>query len=105
MLDEPLVGMDRASRTSLLKLLDDFCHDQNKTIFMISHDIAAMRQTAHRMIYLEETIRFDGPPPISRLRNWPFCEALRMYTVAIITTMPLNTAVEATIRNPAFTIH
>ncbi len=29
-LDEPLVGMDRASRTSLLKLLDDFCHDQNK---------------------------------------------------------------------------
>ena len=28
---------------------------------MISHDITAMRQTAHRIIYLEEGIRFDGP--------------------------------------------
>ena len=34
---------------------------QDKTILMVSHDLAAIRQTAHRMIYLEETIRFDGP--------------------------------------------
>ena len=27
---------------------------------MVSHDLAAIRQTAHRMIYLEESIRFDG---------------------------------------------
>ena len=27
---------------------------------MVSHDLAAIRQTAHRMIYLEETIKFDG---------------------------------------------
>jgi ABC-type Mn2+/Zn2+ transport system ATPase subunit len=27
---------------------------------MVSHDLAAIRQTAHRMIFLEETIRFDG---------------------------------------------
>lgn len=71
LLDEPLVGMDRASRNSLLKLLDGFCHDQNKTILMISHDVAAMRQTAHRLVYLEETIRFDGPPP-----NFPSLEEL-----------------------------
>lgn len=71
LLDEPLVGMDRESRNSLLKLLDSFCHDQNKTILMISHDIAAMRQTAHRLVYLEETIRFDGPPP-----NFPSIEEL-----------------------------
>jgi zinc transport system ATP-binding protein len=64
LLDEPLVGMDRASRSSLLKLLDSFCHKQNKTIVMISHDIAAMLQTAHRLVYLEETIWFDGPPAI-----------------------------------------
>ena len=76
LLDEPMVGMDRASRSALLKLLDDFCHDHNKTILMISHDVAAMRQTAHRMIYLEERIWFDGPPPdfpsleeIARLRG------------------------------------
>lgn len=64
LLDEPLVGMDRASRSSLLKLLDSFCHKQNKTIVMISHDIAAMLQTAHRLVYLEETIWFDGPPAL-----------------------------------------
>lgn len=59
-LDEPLVGIDRDSRNSLLQLLDNLCHDEGKTIFMVSHDLAAMRQTAHRMIFLEETIRYDG---------------------------------------------
>ena len=59
-LDEPLVGIDRKARSSLLKLLDELCHDAGKTILMVSHDLAAIRQTAHRMIYLEETIKFDG---------------------------------------------
>ena len=61
LLDEPLVGIDRESRNSLLKLLDDLCHEQGKTILMVSHDLAAILQTTHRMIYLEESIRFDGP--------------------------------------------
>jgi zinc transport system ATP-binding protein len=61
LLDEPLVGIDREARKTLLKLLDQLCHDENKTILMVSHDLTAMRQTAHRMIFLEETIRFDGP--------------------------------------------
>ena len=73
LLDEPLVGIDRASRNSLLKLLDELCHSQGKTILMISHDMAAIRQTAHRMIYLEETIKFDGPseefPDLEGLAN------------------------------------
>ena len=70
-LDEPLVGIDRESRGSLLKLLDDLCHNAGKTILMVSHDLAAIRQTAHRMIYLEETIKFDGEtskfPELTRL--------------------------------------
>ncbi len=61
LMDEPLVGVDRESRNSLLKLLDNLCHNENKTILMISHDLATIKQTVHRMIYLEETIRFDGP--------------------------------------------
>ena len=61
LLDEPLVGMDRNARNSLLKLLDKLCHDSGKTILMVSHDFTAIRQTAHRMIFLEEKIRFDGP--------------------------------------------
>ena len=60
LLDEPLVGIDRDARNSLLKLLDGLCHNEGKTILMVSHDLAAIRQTAHRMIFLEETIRFDG---------------------------------------------
>ena len=60
LLDEPLVGIDRNARNALLKLLDQLCHDEGKTILMVSHDLAAIRQTAHRMIYLEETIRYDG---------------------------------------------
>jgi zinc transport system ATP-binding protein len=61
LLDEPLVGMDRDSRNALLKLLDQLCHEQGKTILMVSHDFAAMFQSAHRIVFLEETIRFDGP--------------------------------------------
>ena len=61
LLDEPLVGMDREARNSLLKLLDQLCHYAGKTILMVSHDITAIRQTAHRMIFLEEKIWFDGP--------------------------------------------
>ena len=63
LLDEPLVGIDRQTRNDLLKILDDLCHNENKTIIMVSHDLTAIRQTTHRMIYLEETIRFDGTPP------------------------------------------
>ena len=61
LLDEPLVGMDREARNSLLKLLDELCHNAGKTILMVSHDLTAIRQTAHRMIFLEEKIWFDGP--------------------------------------------
>ena len=60
LLDEPLVGIDRDARNSILKLLDQLCHEEGKTILMVSHDLTAIRQTAHRMIYLEERIQFDG---------------------------------------------
>ena len=60
LLDEPLVGIDRDARNQLLKLLDQLCHDAEKTILLVSHDLTAMQQTAHRLVYLEETIRFDG---------------------------------------------
>lgn len=61
LMDEPMVGVDRESRNSIMKLLDNLCHEQNKTIIMISHDLASIKQTVHRMIYLEQNIHFDGP--------------------------------------------
>tara|TARA_B100001027_G_scaffold52734_1_gene35249 strand:- start:2278 stop:3039 length:762 start_codon:yes stop_codon:yes gene_type:complete len=73
LLDEPLVGIDRESRNSLLRLLDQLCHEEGKTILMVSHDLTAIRKTAHRMIFLEESIRFDGPtssfPDLERLAD------------------------------------
>ena len=70
-LDEPMVGIDRDSKNSLLKLLDGLCHEEGKTILMVSHDLTAIRQTAHRMVFLEETIRFDGP-----VKSFPGLEKL-----------------------------
>ena len=60
LLDEPLVGIDRESRNSLLEFLDKLCHESQKTILMVSHDITAIQQASHRMIFLEERIRYDG---------------------------------------------
>ena len=66
-----MVGVDRESRNSIMKLLDGLCHNENKTIVMISHDLSSIKRTVHRMIYLEETIRYDGPtetfPDLSKL--------------------------------------
>ena len=61
LLDEPLVGVDLPSRNSLLKLLDNLCHKENMTVLMVSHDLTAISQAAHRIIYLEGSVRFDGP--------------------------------------------
>jgi len=80
LLDEPLVGIDREARNLLLKLLDGLCHQEGKTILMVSHDLTAIRQSAHRMIFLEETIRYDGPsesfPDLNMLANLRGIEAV-----------------------------
>ena len=60
--DEPLVNVDRSSRNGILKLLDDLCHNENKTLLMVSHDLTAIRQSAHRVIYLDGQIQYDGKP-------------------------------------------
>tara|TARA_B100001113_G_C21067055_1_gene603900 strand:+ start:385 stop:1260 length:876 start_codon:yes stop_codon:yes gene_type:complete len=61
LMDEPMVGVDRESRNSIMQLLDGLCHNENKTIVMISHDLASIKRTVHRMVYLEHKIRYDGP--------------------------------------------
>ena len=61
LMDEPMVGVDNKSRNAIMQLLNELCSEQNKTIVMISHDLASIKQTVHRMIYLEDRIRFDGP--------------------------------------------
>ena len=60
LMDEPMVGVDIESRKSILALLSKLCQEQNKTIIMISHDLASIKKTADRMVYLENEIWFDG---------------------------------------------
>tara|TARA_B000000532_G_scaffold243660_1_gene240365 strand:- start:1556 stop:2422 length:867 start_codon:yes stop_codon:yes gene_type:complete len=60
-LDEPMVGIDRDSKNSLLRLLDSLCHDYGKTILMVSHDISAISQATHNAIYLDGAVLFQGP--------------------------------------------
>ena len=61
LMDDPMVGVDGESRNSIMRLLDGLCHNQSKTIVMISHDLASIKRTVHRMVYLEQKIRYDGP--------------------------------------------
>ena len=75
--------------------LGRFCHDHNKTILMISHDVAAMRQTAHRMIYLGKGFGLTAPRLIFRAwKKSPVYEAFKMFMGAITTTTLPNIAVE-----------
>tara|TARA_B100001248_G_C27356392_1_gene444053 strand:- start:167 stop:1003 length:837 start_codon:yes stop_codon:yes gene_type:complete len=60
LMDEPMVGVDIESRNSLMSLLRKLCDQQNKTIVMISHDLASIKKTVHRMVYLEKQVLFDG---------------------------------------------
>jgi len=60
--DEPLVNVDRNARNGILKLLDKLCHEQEKTLLLVSHDMAAIRQSAHRVVYLDGGIQYDGHP-------------------------------------------
>ena len=53
-----MVGVDGESGNSIMRLLDGLCHNQNKTIVMISHDLASIKRTVHRMVYLEQKIRY-----------------------------------------------
>tara|TARA_B100001996_G_scaffold231476_1_gene178628 strand:- start:75 stop:920 length:846 start_codon:yes stop_codon:yes gene_type:complete len=97
LMDEPMVGVDRESRNSIMKLLDGLCHEQNKTIVMISHDITSIKQTVHRMVYLEEKIRFDGPtvdfPGLSELARLRGIEPNHEETDIVRTKNPDNESI------------
>ncbi len=97
LMDEPMVGVDRESRNSIMKLLNGLCHEQNKTIVMISHDITSIKQTVHRMVYLEEKIRFDGPtvdfPGLSELARLRGIEPNHEETDIVRTKNPDNESI------------
>lgn len=51
-LDEPLAGLDAASRRGLVRLLEDLRRDRDLTILVISHDFAGLEDLCPRTVHL-----------------------------------------------------
>ncbi len=63
-LDEPLAGLDRASRRGLLELLGRMRRDDGLTLVVISHDFEDMELACTRSVEVTDgTARLPGPPP------------------------------------------
>ena len=58
-LDEPLAGVDRASRDDFLRLLDRLCKEEGKTLLMVTHDQTAIHQCTHCAICIDGNVQFD----------------------------------------------
>ncbi len=60
-LDEPTTGVDEHSQTEFYTLLRDL-HAKGTTIIMVSHEVDTVLKLVTRVICLNRTILYDGPP-------------------------------------------
>lgn len=60
-LDEPTTGIDERSQTDFFTILQ-MLQQKNITIIMVSHDIDAVLRQVTRVICLNHTVVYDGPP-------------------------------------------
>lgn len=60
-LDEPTTGVDKASQAEFYTLLKQL-HAEGRTIIMVSHDIDSVVKIVSRVICLNRTVVYDGPP-------------------------------------------
>lgn len=60
-LDEPTTGVDVASQAEFYDLLRRL-HEEGRTIIMVSHDINSVVKRATRVIFIDQTIIYDGLP-------------------------------------------
>lgn len=61
LLDEPTTGIDEASQQEFYSILRSL-QGQGLTIIIVSHDIDAVLNLVTRVICLNQTILYDGPP-------------------------------------------
>ncbi len=58
LLDEPTAGVDAAATQSILELLRKLHQEQNLTILMVNHDLAAVRQFVKSVLWIHQgTVR------------------------------------------------
>lgn len=61
-LDEPGTGLDPKALAELYSLLSDLNRKQGMTILMVSHDMASSVQIANKILHIDKTVQFFGPP-------------------------------------------
>jgi ABC-type Mn2+/Zn2+ transport system ATPase subunit len=61
LLDEPTAGIDAAASQAILDLLRRLHAEQNLTVLMVNHDLAAVRQCAQEVVWLHEGQALQGP--------------------------------------------
>lgn len=60
-LDEPTSALDTSIRDQFYRLISDINKLHNTSVLLISHDIVSSCEYANRIVYLDESIQFDGP--------------------------------------------
>lgn len=61
-LDEPVTGLDPKAVADLYALLKKINEQEKTTILMVSHDIRAAMQIATKVLHMDKTVQFFGPP-------------------------------------------
>jgi zinc transport system ATP-binding protein len=61
MLDEPTTGIDEHSQTAFYDMLGGL-QQQGMTIIMVSHDVDTVLKLVTRVVCLNGTVAYDGPP-------------------------------------------
>ena len=60
LLDEPCAGLDPAMTREFYDILDRLNREKHIAVLMVSHDLEQVRQYAHRVIVMDQTVEFDG---------------------------------------------
>ena len=61
LLDEPLVGVDRASEALIFQVMRDL-RAEGRTVVLVTHDVAAAQEHADRVVLFNRTVVASGRP-------------------------------------------
>jgi ABC-type Mn2+/Zn2+ transport system ATPase subunit len=70
LLDEPTAGVDARGRVEFLDLLAEVAARHDLAAVLVTHNAAAARRLATRVVYLDGRVRAWGPPPEVIDREW-----------------------------------
>lgn len=59
-LDEPTSALDQSMRSHFFKVVEELNQTFNMTILLVTHDIVTTGEYINRVVYLDQTLKFDG---------------------------------------------